>query len=305
MEIMRAQVIYNPTAGKNRHHKEEVEKFVSKGNFSKIKVVTTQDEHWDRFDANRSDVIFLAGGDGTVHKVADVLLHSKKIKAHTPVHILPLGTANNISKTLRIGSSYISHRFNTVKELQRFDVGRVNGLGDLTFFLEGVGAGIFPALMSTMKEVEAPSNNKSEEIERSLKELLKIVENFEARRAVIKTDGITISGNFLLVEVMNIQYIGPNFELSPAAHPGDGYLDLVLIPEEKRAQLLDYIQKMKDEFADEEDLWDMAFSMRVKKAEIEWQGSHVHVDDEIVPDFTGGSFVVEIDPEKLRFVKNL
>lgn len=302
---MKAQIIYNPTSGKNRHTKEDVERFVSKGSFSKVKFNSTDEEHWERFDANHPDVIFLAGGDGTVHKVARVLLESKKIDSHTPVHILPMGTANNISKTLRIGSSYIAHRFNTVKDLQRFDVGRVKGFGEKEFFLEAVGAGIFPALVSAIKSMERSTSSRSEEIEKTLTVLQEVVRNFKAQRAVIKTEGISISGYFLLAEVMNIQYIGPNFELAPTANPGDGYFDLVLIPEEKREQLLDYIQKMIDEFADEEDLKDMAFSMRVKKAEIQWDGPNVHVDDEPIPGFTGGSFVVEMDHDKLRFVKNL
>lgn len=302
---MKAQVIYNPTAGKNRHTREDVEKFVSKGSFSKVKFNSTDEENWQRFDASRPDVIFLAGGDGTVHKVAGVLLESNKIDPQTPVHILPLGTANNISKTLRVGSSYISHRFNTVKELQKFDVGRVKGFNEREFFLEAVGAGIFPALVAKMKSMEVSANNKSEEIEKSLRVLHEVVKNFKAQRAVIKTEGISISGYFLLAEVMNIQYIGPNFEIAPTANPGDGYFDLVLIPEEKREQLLDYIEKMINEFADEEDLKDMAFSMRVKKAEIQWEGTHVHVDDELISGFSGGSFVVDMDPGKLKFVKNL
>ena len=302
---MKAQVIYNPTAGKNRHTKDDVEKFISKGNFSKVKFNTTSEENWERFDANHPDVIFLAGGDGTVHKVANVLLNSKKIDSGTPMHILPMGTANNISKTLRIGSSYISHRFNTVKDLQRFDVGRVKGFPQREFFLEAVGAGIFPSLVSKMKSMEFTTSNKSEEIEKSLQVLKEVVKDFKAQRAVIKTEGIQISGYFLLAEVMNIQYIGPNFELAPTANPGDGYFDLVLIPEEKRKQLLEYIDKMIEEFADEEDLKDMAFSMRVKRAEIQWDGPDVHVDDEIITGFTGGSFVVDLDPAKLKFVKNL
>lgn len=302
---MKAQVIYNPTAGKNRHTKDDVEKFISKGNFSKVKFNTTSEENWERFDANHPDVIFLAGGDGTVHKVANVLLNSKKIKSGTPMHILPMGTANNISKTLRIGSSYISHRFNTVKDLQRFDVGLVKGFPQREFFLEGVGAGIFPALVSKMKSMEFTTSNKSEEIEKSLQVLKEVVKDFKPQRAVIKTEGIQISGYFLLAEVMNIQYIGPNFELAPTANPGDGYFDLVLIPEEKRKQLLEYIDKMIEEFADEEDLKDMAFSMRVKTAEIQWEGPNVHVDDELIPGFSGGSFVVDMDPGKLRFVKNV
>lgn len=301
---MKAQIVYNPTAGKGRHSQKEVEEFVSKGDFSRIRTVSTNQNGWEKFDRNRSDVIFVAGGDGTVHKVAKVLQNRKKQDSQTPIHILPMGTANNISKTLGVGSSFLTHRFNTEKQLQKFDVGKVKGLKDHDFFLEAVGAGIFPALVSRMQSDEVVTRTKSEKLKHVLKILLEVVQDFKAQRAVIKTDGISISGSFLLVEVMNIQYIGPNFELAPKANPGDGYFDLVLIPEEKRAQLLEYIQKMIDEFADEENLKDVAFSMRVKNIEIRWEDSNVHVDDDLIPDFTGGMFVVSADPGRLRFVRN-
>lgn len=301
---MKAQIIYNPTSGKGRHSKKEVEDFVSKANFSKIKLVSTDKPGWEKFDRNRADVVFAAGGDGTVHKVAKVLHNSKKQDPKTPIHILPMGTANNISKTLGVGSSFLAHRFNTEKRLQKFDIGKVKGLKDQDFFMEAVGAGIFPALVSKMQNDAVETRTRSEKLKHVLGVLLEVVQDFKAQRTIIKTEGITITGNFLLVEVMNIQYIGPNFELAPKANPSDGYFDLVLIPEERRAELVDYIQKMIDEFADEEDLKGMAFSMRIKSAEIHWEDSNVHVDDELIHDFTGGSFLVSADPGRLRFVRN-
>lgn len=301
---MKVQIIHNPGSGEDSHNKEEVENFVAQGNFSRIKYVSTEEEGWESFEKNKTDLIFLAGGDGTVHKVAAVLLKGKYQDPETPVHILPLGTANNIARTLDVVSPYKLHAFHSQKELQKFDVGRVNGFKDQEYFLEGVGAGIFPALISGMKEKDLETQTAAEKLHYTLQELLKIVKDFKAQRATIKTAGITISGYFLLVEVMNIKYIGPNFELASKADPGDGYFDLVLIPEEKRKELIDYLEKMLLRKAREQDLRDLTFSMRIKEAEIKWEDSFVHVDDEHISDFSGGSFSVKMDPGKLRFVRN-
>lgn len=301
---MKAQIVHNPTAGKDDHSKQEVEKFVQQGPFSKVNYTSTEEEGWEDFEKNKSDLIFLAGGDGTVHKLANTLLNSKYQDARTPVHILPLGTANNIARTLDVVSPFKLHAFSSSKQLQKFDVGRVKGLPEQDFFLEGVGAGLFPALIAEVQENPVEAETANEELHYTLKKLLKIVRDFEAQQATIKTAGITISGRFLLLEVMNIQYIGPNFALAAKADPGDGYFDLVLIPEEKRGELIEYLEKMLLRKAGEDDLKDLVFTMRIKDAEIHWEDSHVHVDDDLIPGFSGGVFSVRIDPYRLRFVKN-
>lgn len=301
---MKAQIIHNPTAGKDSHTREEVEHFVSQGSFSKIYYASTEEEGWEKFEKNNSDLIFLAGGDGTVHKIAEVLLKRKLPNSRTPIHILPLGTANNIARTLDVVQPFKVHAFHSSKELQKFDVGRVKGLADKDFFLEGVGGGIFPALISKMKEDEEEASTAAEKLHITVKKLLKIVKEFKARRATIKSAGITVSGNFLLVEIMNTQYIGPNFELASNADPGDGYFDLVLIPEEKRGELLEYLEKMLQRKERREDVENFSFSMRVRDVEVQWEDSHIHVDDDLIPEFSGGTFSVHIDPYRLRFVRN-
>ncbi len=54
-------------------------------------------EGWEKIEALKTDLIVLAGGDGTVRKAAPHIL-GKEI----PIGLFPLGTANNIAKTLGI-----------------------------------------------------------------------------------------------------------------------------------------------------------------------------------------------------------
>ena len=196
-------------------------------------VSTEAGDAWKNFRPDNLDIIFLVGGDGTVRKLTEVLLTHISDR-RIPVHLLPLGTANNIAKTLRVSKETDNRWMNVDRNMKPFDCGRIVGLPGQQFFLESTGFGIFPELIFEMKGTPAKGDS-SNALQTALKVLLRIVKNFEPRKATIKVDGIVIQGSFLLVELMNIQYLGPNIDLAPGSDPGDGYFELVMIPGKRRA----------------------------------------------------------------------
>jgi diacylglycerol kinase (ATP) len=101
----------------------------------------------------------------------------------------------------------------------------------------------------------------------------------------MKIDGITIEGSFLMVELMNIKSVGPNLKLATNADPGDGYFDLVMIPEQNRAELDNYLDKMIEGKPDLVDLNQFVKTIRVRKLKMKWFGSKVHVDDSLINDY--------------------
>ena len=298
----KAQIVHNPTSGDEEHSREKIQKIVEKV-ADVVNYVSTEDDDWQNSVQEDSEVIFLAGGDGTVRKLATYWFEAKKKHVSTPIYLLPYGTANNIGLTLEIPKKIKEPEPDFEKNVQKFDVGRVKGLGDLSFFLEGVGFGIFPQLIKEMDGKEKEEESASEEILRILKVLLDIAKNFEAQKAKIKFDGMKIKGSFLLVELINIKYIGPNFKLAPNADPGDGFFDLILIPEARREDLVSYLQKLIDGKAQADDLRDLVQQLRVKNVKMKWKGSAVHVDDDLVKNYSGESFEVSIDHGALHFVK--
>jgi len=56
-----------------------------------------KEKKWKKALKKPGDIVAVAGGDGTVGKVARRLIGSP-----TPIAILPLGTANNIANTLDV-----------------------------------------------------------------------------------------------------------------------------------------------------------------------------------------------------------
>lgn len=298
-----AQIVHNPTSGNAGHSKKDLVEMAKKAGF-KVNYTSTHNEGWEKFVQNEMDIIILAGGDGTIHKLAEALLTHKILIKFIPVYLLPLGTANNIAKTFKISLDEDWKKSKlTEGETNKFFFGRLKGLKNENFFLESVGFGIFPELIFEMENNKIENEPPAEELQRTLKTLLTIVKEFKAQKAKIKVGGITIKGSFLLAELMNIRFIGPNFELAPQALPDDGYFDLVLIPERNRAELEDYICKMINGTAGKEDLQKFVKVMRVEKTKIKWNGSKAHVDDTLINDYSGKKLKMKVHKNALKIIE--
>ncbi|GHA44338.1 diacylglycerol kinase [Salinimicrobium marinum] len=295
-----AQIVHNPTAGNGKHTKKDLLHKVEKEGFE-TKYVSTDETGWEDFLKNEPDVIFLAGGDGTVHKLAAVLLKAPIVKRRIPIHLFPHGTANNIATTLKIPSNVSAHEINFNGRKLNFDNGSITGLEEQNFFLESVGMGIFPELISEMKKKDIEAETLSEKLQRTLEVLLKIIRNFKAEEAEIVADDITIKGKFLMVELMNIKYVGPNLKLAPAADPGDGYFDLVLIPEESRRELQDYLLKLIKDDRESLDVREFSKTIRAKKVEFKRYRTPAHIDDDL--NDTAKSFTVSVQPAGFQFLE--
>ncbi|MGY5849344.1 diacylglycerol/lipid kinase family protein [Salegentibacter sp. F14] len=298
--MKKAQIINNPTAGNAVHSKEEIIALVKNAGYT-INYVSTEDKDWESFSNNEMDVVFLAGGDGTVRKLASVLIKKKMCKRHIPIYLLPLGTANNIATSLGIFKDLNASLPGKEEEIQKFTCGRLKGVNGEKFFLESVGFGVFPELILQMKETEKDNESSDEKLKRTLRVLLKIVQDYKAQKAVIKADGIKIKGTFLLVELMNINYIGPNLKFAPNANAEDDFLDLVLIPEEKRKPFKEYVECLINGNSEFHDIENFIKVIRVNKLNIKWKGSKLHVDDNLIRDYKGSKLKMKMNSKKLEF----
>lgn len=291
-------IVHNPTAGYAAHSKQYLIGLF-KGAGMITTYVSSDEEGWEKSLSNKPDAIYLAGGDGTIHSLAIELLKEENPENRPPVYLLPLGTANNIATTLSINEKEAFKGID-LKAIKRiFDCGKVSGIPGDGIFLEGVGMGIFPELISEMKKEEfAPE----EKLEQTLNVLLKIIRKYKAQKAKIELDGFTIKGSFLMIEVMNTRYIGPKLQLAPEADPGDGYLNLVMIPENKREELEMYVKSL----IDGETSYDhrkLVSSIRIQKLKIKWNGSKVHVDDALDTNYSGKKIKIKILPGAMTFLK--
>ena len=273
------QLIHNPTAGDMEYSKEKLIDAIENGGYT-CRYNSTKEDEWQDFDAS-ADILAVAGGDGTLRKAAmEILKRELKEKETSPIAFIPLGTANNLGKSMGLMREpeelVASWEAGDIKGL---DVGKIKGCGDKLYFIEAFGFGIFPNLMNNMKKMDTREDvSAEEELELALKETLKIIKEYKARDCNLVIDGIDHSGKFLLVEIMNIKSIGPNLELNPLGDPYDGEFEIIIIPEDQRERLEIFVQN-KIDGSDE----NISFSsLKGKDISITWDGKHGHVDDEIV-----------------------
>src|SRR4051812_22905370 len=208
-----AKLLHNPGAGDEEHAKEELIAQIKAAGFN-CEYASVKGWNWDYFK-NDIDFLIIAGGDGTVRKVAKELLDRKVLDKTFPIAILPLGTANNISKTLHIEGETENiiqswHRGN----IKKYDVGKLTNIKKASFFIEGFGYGLFPYLMQEMeKQDKALTDTPEKSIQTALKVLHAVTLSYQPTDCKLIIDGKDYSGKYLLAEVMNIRYIGPNLYL--------------------------------------------------------------------------------------------
>ena len=268
---MQATLVYNPSAGDEQHAGEELAGKLRQAGYE-ARLVSGK-RGLERRLEDPGELVVVAGGDGSVKRVA-LALAGRGV----PMTILPMGTANNIAKALG--------DMGTVDELiaswrtgvrRRLRVGRVTTHRGSMRFVEFAGVGAFTELV-TRGEAEVEANTgglTGHEIDRALLLLRRIGEEHEARRRRVELDGRDYSGEYFLVEAMNIPLVGPNVPLAPGADWGDGALDLVLATGRERGALAEYLRaRLRGETA--------ALDLPVRRGRrvvLEASTEELHVDD--------------------------
>lgn len=296
-----AKLLHNPGAGEGDIEKDELLSIIEAAGYE-CSYSSTKKNRWEKIESEELDFIIVAGGDGTVRKVAKKLLNQPLLNKKLPLAVLPMGTANNIARTLGIVQRKPHTVVPTWNEASRknYDVGKVTGLSHTTFFLESIGYGVFPKLMEEMeKQSKASISTPEKSLNTALKVLHNLIQSYKAKFCKITIDGIVHSGKYLLVEVMNTSSIGPNLQLAPMADPGDGFLEVVLIGEHQRNEFAAHVLHRLE---GKEDGSTLFHAVKAKSLTIYWEGNYVHVDDEIIKLQSHKQVAVELLQNMLEFI---
>lgn len=262
-------LLHNPTAGLGEHSKESLLQILSDKGYT-VKYIDTKDDDYEAALNTPGDLVVVAGGDGTVVKVVPQLLQKR-----TPIGLLPLGTANNIATTLGIKGqpAELISRW-SLSDTTPFDVGVAKCGENCFYFMESAGVGLFPRLISQHSKERKEPDNRRQELQEATAHVQQMLSSIEARHLKLLADGKPIEGNYFVAEVMNINLIGPNISLAPAAVPGDGFFDLVLVPGTAKEAFNSFISNGKRNAAQ----WQCKQAQQVT---IQWQGTQYHTDDEV------------------------
>lgn len=291
----------NPNAGHGDTAINELVSKIEKAGYVCRYSSTKMKHKWPALLHSDPDLIVLAGGDGTVRKITRWYFKQKKSSETLPFGLLPLGTANNIAKTLELKydiDTLIKSWSHDVRK--KFDLGAITGLEETDMFLEAVGFGIFPKLMEEMKKNRNRVDDEDPELKvlRAQEMLYDLIKTAETVTCEIELDGEFHSGKFLLAEIMNTRSIGPNICLAPLADPGDGKYDVVLIGENQREEFAQFVMN-KTRGVDEP----FQFSvLKASKLRIVWHGADLHVDDALIKTKNVDEIQIELNPGALEFL---
>ncbi|MEI9944414.1 MAG: diacylglycerol kinase family protein [Chitinophagaceae bacterium] len=294
--MKQAQLFHNPGAGGGEHDIEELIASI-KANGFECHYSSVKEKGWEEIKEG-TDFLIIAGGDGTVKKVARMVLE-KEIKL--PLALLPLGTANNVAVSLKLKDEKeedIIRAWHHDKRI-KYDTGKLTNAGEANFFFESFGYGIFPHLITKMrkrklKEPETPEQN----IFSTLKMLEQVISTYNAVDCRIAADGNDLSGKFFLAEIMLTRSIGPNLVLAPYSHLDDGVFDVVLLSESDKEKFAEQVSDKLNDKTDEKNFT----TVKAKELTVNWAGTHVHADDELIELIPDSEVKIEIMPGALEFL---
>jgi diacylglycerol kinase (ATP) len=236
---VRVTLIHNPGAGDEQHSAKRILRKLEEAGHDAY-LPPAKKNGLEKALADPGDLVVVAGGDGSIKRVALVIAGRG-----VPMAILPIGTANNIAKSLgALGSVSELIAGWRRAERRRLTVGTVATRWGSMRFVESVGVGVFTELVTRgHSEVhDGESGLTGHAIDRALLLLQGIVAERAPRFRQLELDGSDRSGEYLLVEVMNIPLVGPNIPLAPRADYGDGELDVVTVTERERGALAEYVK---------------------------------------------------------------
>ncbi|HSJ72842.1 MAG TPA: diacylglycerol kinase family protein [Miltoncostaeaceae bacterium] len=226
---MRVTLMHNPGAGKGEHSRGWLESLLAEAGHV-VRYQSTKDASWRAALADPADLVVVAGGDGTVAMVLVELAGRG-----TPAAIVPLGSANNIARTLGVADADPARLARAWGGADRrpVDIGAISSPWGEAAFVESFGGGIFADVL--LRAEAHPADPDGEEKQQHGEDLLAAaIREAQAQRWTLDLDGDDVSGDFIAVEAMNIREIGPHLPLAGRADPGDGLIDLVLVDAEHR-----------------------------------------------------------------------
>jgi diacylglycerol kinase (ATP) len=243
---VRLALLHNPSAGEEDHGRQELESMLGEAGHE-VAYRSLKEDGWREALDGGADLIVIAGGDGSIRKVFTALGTSPILALP-----LPLGSANNIARTL--GYDFASAlgvlTQDVPHERRRFDLWDATSPWGTSRFVEALGGGLFSQVLA--KADDAPADPSGpENVDFGLRLLAETLRVAPAHEWAIEIDGEQIEEELIGLEVMNIREIGANVPFAPAADASDGLLEIVLVRAGDRSELAAYVAaRLHDEEVD-------------------------------------------------------
>jgi diacylglycerol kinase (ATP) len=288
-------LVQNPSAGGGGVGPDELIRLL-RGAGHRPRHLSTEGAWQEVLAREAVEFVAVAGGDGTVRQVITALADRS-----VAVGIIATGTANNVARTLAVPVNDPLRSIELWEQERRrpFHVPAVTSGTIHHRFVEAVGGGVVGELLHAAEHRKRAEGSGGGNLD-GLRMLEALVERAPARWWSVDADGQDLSGEYLAVEVMNIQSIGPNVLLAPCADPSAPTVELVLVGEAQRAALAHIVRGLLDRepLAALPDVRLPVFT--ASKARLEVPPVAVHLDDIPLGHAVAGGLTVTVGGSSLE-----
>ena len=218
---------------------------------------------------NAPDLVVVAGGDGTVGYVFTHLPDRS-----VPIGVVPLGSANNIARSLGIAGTpqELAEQWR-IDNVRPFYLIVVDGFEDEYLCAEGFGVGLIPALIK--RRAKQKRTDGPEDVRRGRRVLREIVAEAEPLDFELEIDGEALKGNLLGVEILTGPFTGPALPFAHDADPSDKLVDIICIETRKADALAAWIEAPRDKRPP-------VISKQGRKVKIRWRDAQCRIDDKVI-----------------------
>jgi diacylglycerol kinase family enzyme len=198
----RVTLIYNENAGNGGESRPDIVELMSHVGFS-VTCFSNKNNDIEKALEAPADIVAVAGGDGTVAKVA-----ARARPNGCPIAVLPLGTANNIAKSLGVGRPTVElvASWHIAKHVAFYPIAMAGPWGRCRL-IEGIGFGAIEQAIAELPRKTGFARARAKYAEAAL--------SAPAEDLEFRIDSKVLSGSFTVFEVTKFPYIGPNLCLAP------------------------------------------------------------------------------------------
>ncbi len=175
----------------------------------------------------RSDILLVAGGDGTLHEVIDGMMQ-RPVESRPPILLIPLGSGNDTARMIgaRATLADIQRRI-SAQQAKDWDVLECTiGAEQVTRYCTNVLDVGFGG------EVARRYTNGLRKLPARLGYVTATLQGFvssKARRMSVRIDDVLIDDEMLLTAVANSKWFGSGIGIAPLAQPDDGVFDITVV----------------------------------------------------------------------------
>jgi YegS/Rv2252/BmrU family lipid kinase len=236
-------VIVNPRGGLRRGSEvlDQIRPILTAADIDLNVMVTTHAGHAfqiaHEMDLHSCDGLCVVGGDGTLHEVADGLLQRSE-PIRVPLGIIPAGTGNTVAQHLTCDTPMEAAQRIALGHVLPLDVIQVQLKDRLVHCIDMVGWGAVSDINFNAERWRILGRQRY-----AVAALWQIV-RARRRRATLILDGVAHSDDFLFIIACNPKYTGAGMQLAPRAELHDGLMDVIVVQNASRWQMLNLFSKV-------------------------------------------------------------